>query len=384
MSSTVSVPAPPTTAEASLSVLAEMGAQSGVITDYNTGSQIRTLSEAFGSVIEEQGIINQALVFQAIVYSAYKAFGISPLPASQAAGVVTFSTSNGVAASYGVAIQAGFIVQSSSGTQYATTQTVVLAQGAMSVSVPVLAVNAGRAGNASAGAVTVLASQAPYPLLVSNAAAITGGADLESAQATLARFTATVAALGEASPVSIANAVIGVAAPNTTEIVKYATVYEPWVAQVQNSQTPTAGFTVYVDNGSGSASAGLLAAVTALLNGSMAQAMSGFRPAGVPFSVQAVSGVTVSVYVAATLINTNNSATLTSLCSDALQGYFSSLQFGQAVQTSQVIASVAGILDGYITSLTVTVKDSSGTTQPTVAAAASQRILLGSATLVIQ
>ena len=60
MANSITVPAPPLSPDVSAALLAFMSAQSGVLTDYNVGSQIRTLGEAIGSVVEiEEVVINK-------------------------------------------------------------------------------------------------------------------------------------------------------------------------------------------------------------------------------------------------------------------------------------------------------------------------------------
>ena len=69
-----------------------MAAQTGTPTDYNIGSQVRTLEEAQGSVVEMQATSDAALAFQALTYGAMSLFGIRQATAQPATGVVTFAT----------------------------------------------------------------------------------------------------------------------------------------------------------------------------------------------------------------------------------------------------------------------------------------------------
>ena len=90
MSNSITVASPPSTVDSTAAGLAYMAAQSGVETDFNHGSQIRTILEAASAVGEEQGIIAQALAFEAMVYACYEAFDITPFAATPAVGAVTF------------------------------------------------------------------------------------------------------------------------------------------------------------------------------------------------------------------------------------------------------------------------------------------------------
>jgi hypothetical protein len=375
MSGSITVASPPTTAESTAIMMAMMEAQSGVVTDYNKGSQIRTFGEAVGEINEEQGIINQALAYQAVIYSAYAAFGIVPLTAAQATGVVTFST-GGSPATQDVPIPSGTVVATTAGTQYQTIAPVTLLSGTTSISVGIIAVNAGSIGNCSAGAIVNILSGLPYFLYVTNSSTITNGSNAEAPAQTLARFTATVASLGEASPVSIANACIGVT--NGTEIVMFSTVYEPWTVSMA-SPLPV-GYNVYIDNGSGTASSPLVANVLTKLMGNAATGAPGYHPAGVPFTVAAGTGVTSSVVVSAVLTDATLAASLETLLSTAVTQYYSTLGFAETAQLTQITAAVGNVLSGYVTSLAVTLLNSSSASVTTITAAYNQRVILSSLT----
>ncbi len=379
MSNSITVASPPSTVDSTAAGLAYMAAQLGVETDYNHGSQIRTILEAAAAVGEEQGIIAQALAFQAMVYACYAAFDITPLPATPAVGAVTFSTGTGSTlptASQSVLIASGTVVQTTGGVQFQTTGNVTLAQGGTSVNASIIAMVAGTSGNQSAGTITKITSGLSYPLFVSNTLPTTGGAAAETPAQTFARFTAAVAAIGLASPVSIANAVIGVDVSG--EVVKYATCYEPWIAAGSGVGSGTAGFTVYVDNGSGTASSALISAVQSLLNGSFSGGQSGYRPAGVPYSVAAVNPVEATVIITATLSSSSLDVSYNAPVSDAVEAYFASLQFGQTCEQTQIIAAAANALLGVVVNLSVILEDSTGTPQITIAASPTERVILSS------
>ena len=82
----------PSTEEVALTLLQWLFSTIGVPTDYNIGSIIRTYSEAIGSTEEIEGITAQAQATQALVYSAYAAFGITPEVAEPSVGSVNFFT----------------------------------------------------------------------------------------------------------------------------------------------------------------------------------------------------------------------------------------------------------------------------------------------------
>ncbi len=369
------VPGAPDTSLVSATLLSYMAAQSGVVSDYNDGSQIRTLSEAIGSVAEIEGVIANALAVQAAVQAAYSVFGIIPQAAQSAVGAVTFLTgtgSNPPLASQNVVIGVGTVIGTGGGVNFQTTETVTLLSGTTSVSATISALQTGLTGNVQTGSITNLITSLPYPVFVTNTAPTSGGANAELPSQTFARLTSKVLSFGLASPVAIANASIGITAPNSTEVVKFATVYEPWTVNIASG----AGFDLYVDNGSGTASSALLSAVTSVINGSYTLNQSGYRPAGVPYTVNAVVPVYASVAVSGTALVTNQASLIQSAISSSITAYFGSLPFGQSVSVADLIATSSNIGGGSLSSLTVVLYNNSGTSVNSISPLAYGRVIL--------
>lgn len=370
------VAAPPTTAEVALQILSSMQAQSGILTDYNPGSIIRTFSEATGSVVEIEAVSAQALAFQAMVYGTWSAFGINPYPESYASTTLTFATSfgsNPPLATTNIYIGINTYTSTQGNIQFQTTASATLLSGTSSISVPIQAVTAGPTSNVSANTITVLNTSLTYPLVVTNPSAATGGSFAETPGQTMSRFMSKVASLGLASPVAIANAVIGVTVSGTGEKVVQSSLVEPWITASGNG----ASFNLYVDDGTGGAQPALLTAVTNLLNGNISTGDLGFRPAGVPFTVNAVSPVTCTVVVSGTVSNTSFITTLQTNVVNALVSYFQNIQFGQSVAYVDIVAVVANTVSTLVTSLQITLLNSNGVSVTTqITATSDQRIIL--------
>jgi uncharacterized phage protein gp47/JayE len=379
--STITVASPPTTEEVAADFLGWMGAQNEVVTDVNEGSQVRTFAEAVGSVVDTESVSAQALAFQALVYSAFAAFQVFPIPAQPATTTLTFGTGAGAnppPVPVAVGIPQGTITQTVGGIQFQTLENATIPAGGTSVTVPAAAVVAGAAGNVAIGTITQILSSIPYTLVVNNLQAATGGADAETPAATLARFTAVVGSIGLGTPVAVANAAIGVTVSGTGETVRYATCYEPWIAQLMAGvQNPAAGFQVYVDNGSGTASSDLLAAVAAKLDGDFALNLLGNRPAGVPYQVKQVVPVLASVVVSGVVIQPGAVPAVTSSTQTALNNYYATLNFGDAAQLSQIIADVASAVQASTSSLSITLLDANGNSQSVIPTGPTQRIIPG-------
>ena len=395
MANTITVAAPPNTNDIVSQVLATMAALSGVITDYNDGSQIKTQVESLGAVIEQQGAWTTAAVFQAVVYSALAIFNIVPNQATQASGVVMFMTASppitGVAASQNVSIPSGSIVSTAGGFQFTTTQGALLPAGSSGVSVPVLAVTGGTTGNVPASGISQIITTLSYPLFVSNPAPTSGGLAAETSSQAMARFAAARSAIGLSSPGAIANAVIGVMASGTSETVLYSTCYEPWVAAGSGAGSGVAGYSVYIDNGTGTASSGLIAAATSQLNGGLVSGATnagalqgvGFRDAGVPYSVLPVSPVYANVAITGNVNTLVSVGYVEAALIAAVSGYFS-LPFGTQAELSQISAAAANAGQGLLTALTVTLTASGSSTPVSgLGALPYQRVLLNSVSVIL-
>lgn len=367
MSESVTVPALPTATQNAQAILAAMSALNGVLTDYNVGSIIRTISESLGYVIEEQGAELTAQAFQNIIYGAYSVYGIVPFSATFSSGNVTFLTSNNSnppLASQNVVIPVGTVVQTAGGIQFQTVQPVTLLSGTTSATVGISALAPGSGSNVAASSIVQIANGLTYPLFVLNGAPTTGGNPSEAPAQTAARFAAAVSKPGLASPQAVANAAIGVTVTGTNEICLYSSVYESGIT------SGIAGFVLYVDNGTGAASSGLISSVTNVLN-----AGSGYRPVGVPYVVSAVTPVYADVGVSGTLYPQyeGTNATVASAIVAGVQSYFS-LPFAATAYQGQIAAAAANAAPGQLSSLTVTLNTSASS----VSAGPGQRVILQS------
>lgn len=386
---TPTVAAAPTYVETASNLLSLMAALNGTATDYNPGSQIRTLAESLGAVVEQQGVGAQALAMQALVYSAMSLFGITQAQPTAATGVVTFATSLPLSGApnttQAIPIVSGTLVQSTGGVQFATTSTVILASGTSTVLAGIVATVPGTIGNATAGAINGQPlTSVGYPVYATNTTPTAGGTDAGSQSSALALFTARIASLGLSSPVAVANAAIGQSVSGET--VKYAAAFEPWIAAGSGAGSGTAGFTLFIDNGTGGASAALLTQVRQWITGNVTTGQSGFRPAGVPFIVSGAVPVFATVAVSGTIYPGlfATGAVVTSLVSN-IQSYFTSLGFAPAAAYQpQVAAAVGDAGAGAFSSLTVNLFYSGSMTPvPVVSGAVGTRVILGGISAVI-
>jgi hypothetical protein len=341
------VAATPSAVTSATGLLTQMAALSGQATDFNAGSQIRTLAEATGSALEQQGIGAQALAVQALFYGALSLFGIASPQPTFATGNVIFATALPLSAapnlSQSVYIPSGTLVATAGGVQFSTTVSGVIPSGTTYTTIGAICTTSGPSGNVAASGITGAPLTAiGWPLVVTNPLAMAGGAAAGTQSSALALFTSLVASLGRCTPVSVANSVIGVSVSGTGETVAFASNYEPWLTAT-GALSGQAGFTLFIDNGTGSASANLIAATIAFLNGSVSQNQVGNRPNGVPFTVSGVTPVYASVSVTGTVIpGTLPVSYVSGAITSGITNYFNTLGFAPAAAQQGQIAAVAG------------------------------------------
>lgn len=362
-SSTQQIPSPINTTNVALNILSCMFGLTGQITDANEGSIVRSWAESIGALAELVTAQNLANSLSTIVDQVYAVFGITPYPATAATGSVNFYTGNGANIPYSVGIPQGTILATNSGIQFQTTQNATLIVGTSAVTVPIIAVQTGPQGNVPANTVTQIVTALPYPLFVTNPNQTTGGQAAETPQQTANRFSAKVQSLQQCTPLAIVNQAIGIT--NGTERVLQASVYEPWMT----NPSAGAGFTLYIDNGSGTASLQLVQNVANQIN----------PPAGVPFTVAPVVPVSASVSVTASIISTyaNQEQIIYNNISSAIEQFFAELQIGETLYASQLSAVVANAAPSQLSSLNVSINN--GSLQ--INAQYFQRVVLSSLTI---
>lgn len=346
-----------------------MAGQSSILTDYNPGSIIRTIAEGLGSVVELQGVSEQTLAFQAMIYGTMAAFGVVPLGATSATGLVIFTAPG--PATQAVSIPVGTLLSTNGGVQFSVVSGVALASGASMVQTTVQAVSGGTGGNVAASGITQILSGLGYPFTVLNPLPTAGGANAETLAGTLARFAAAVAAPGLCSLVAVANGAIGITVG--TERVLFSNCYEGWIAAGSGIGSGQAGFTLYIDDGTGSASSGLIAAVDAAISGN-----PGFRPVGVPFRVASTAPVFASVSVSGAMIPAydNASGTTAIAISNAIINYAGSLPISGTLYAGNLAAVVGTAGEGQLASFTVSLSGSAGSGLSSVSAPFSGRVIL--------
>ncbi len=306
--------------------------------DLTVGSTLRAVLEASASI----GLWMQWLILQVLqttraatsvgsdLDSWMADFSLVRLPASASVGSVLFSRFTTTQAAL---VPVGTLVRTADGTQSFVVSAVptnpawsaaqngyVIAAGVASVSVPVVAVVAGAAGNVQAGVVTLLGSAIPGVDTVTNAAPFQGGLDAESDPAFRARFQAYINSRSLATPSAVGYAI--------------ASVQQGLDYTIQENVSPAGlstmgNFVVTVDDGSGSPSTTLLAAVTG--------AIDAVRPVGTTYAVQPPGVLTANISLGITAAANSQLAVLVGTVGAAITSYVDALKLGQSLPLSRIV-----------------------------------------------
>ncbi len=335
------------------------GSASSLI-DLSVGSVLRAVLEANASVgLWVQWLIVQVLATTRAATSAgadldswVADFGLARLPGIPGTGFVTFSRGvPGLAAVVPVGAQVrtadvpalAFTVSADPSNPAWTGGGYALGAAALSVTVPVVAVRAGQAGNVRPGLIVQLGTALPGVDAVSNLGPLSGGLDAEADAALRTRFGGFIDSRTRATGQAVAWAVLSLRQGLSVSIAE----------RVDTAGAERAGhFTVTVDDGTGAPGAALLAAAGA--------AIEAVRPVGSTYSVRGPLVVLANV----TLHLAGGSAALVQA---TVIGYMQGLPLGAGLTLSRLVqlahdadpavASVFGVtINGLALDLTVPVQ----------------------------
>ena len=336
--------------------------KSAALTDLSVGSIMRAFVEAnAGLALWLQGLILQAIKLSRASTSTgndldswVTDFGLERLTATKAAGTVTFARATTTPNSPEIKVAAGIVVKTATGIEFSvgttgagympTTLGYVLAKGDASITVPVVAVIAGRLGNIAAGAANTYVGTLSGIATVTNVAAFTNAIDVETDAALRSRFVSFIAGLSRATKTAIGSALAGVQ-PNLDYYI---------VENVTTTGTPSPGyFYAVIDDGSGAVPQETIALAQ--------RAVEAYRPLGTTFGVIAATPQTINLSMTVTS-SFSAAPTLEAEVQLALTSYINALKIGEDVSFTK-IADTAYNSSGLVTN--VSGINLSGTTSAT-------------------
>jgi uncharacterized phage protein gp47/JayE len=313
-------------------------ANSDKVSDYNEGSVLTTKLEAFGRELV------QFYIRTLVAYETYHkqipgyTFNFQRQEAQTAGGDVVFGVN--VAAPADRPIPAGTVVSTGSGLLYTTQEDGIILMGnTASDPISVLANDKGDAFNVPPGSVSVIVTPTGVDT-VNNPAAIVNGAAQETETDYLRRFAEYIIGLAKSNLGGIKSGVRKVPGVASTDIVEHF----PPVSDYN--------MTVYIDDGSGTASAALRDQVQAVVDGDGSQENPGLRGGGIHARVLAATKVTVAVTVSITTDGIIDKDYISFTVAQNVTTYINGLSIGEDVirnELIQVIMEVSGVVDCNLT-----------------------------------
>lgn len=328
----------------------------GTLIDFSIGSILRAFAEAVAMVaLWLQGLILQLLTtVRAATASGNDLdswmadFGVTRLSAVAATGTVIFSR---FTATHAATVPLGVVVQSADGAQQffvagdaaqaaynGGNEAYLIPAGVAAISVTVIAVAQGIAGNVAAGVISALGQSISGVDSVTNAAAFASGAAAETDAALRARFVSTMASLAKATKSAVGNAIASLQeglSYTLTEGYTYAGAYQPGYCYV------------VVDDGSGSPPAPLLALVSASIDA--------VRGCGMQFGVFGPVPVAAAVAVTVTTGIGYSHAAVAAAVTGAVMAYMTALPVGASLSWSRLYQIIYAASPGVATVTALTV-----------------------------
>lgn len=324
-------------------MIERLRASTDKITDFNEGSVARSMLEAGAVELDDFYQSVYLGLLSAIPEAIYQGFGFDRLDEVAAYGTIT------ITASQTVTIPAGYAVETRTGVRFTTTEAVTVTDQA---DVPVRCTQAGIIGNVPAGEVTLPVTALSGVTGVTNAAPISNGRNTETDAERQSRFNDYIAAISRSTKEAIrygaSQAQVLAADGTVLEYVEEVRVYEPF----EDDPTKPIGFVrVLISGAGGQTSAALVTETQRVIDGYVAADGSevvGWKAAGVIAEVYPVTQVVVDCDGEIDLEAGADAFAVAASVEAAILGYLASLQIGEAVVVSEIIAaaqSVAGVYD---------------------------------------
>lgn len=313
------------------------------ITDFIPGGKTRTKLEAVAVEMEAQDLAFYQAAKKAIATAVYEAFGFSLLPGVAATGEALFARST--VAPSDIVVPLGTIIATvptddTPEQTYVTTAQGAIAEGEVSVALPIRAVTPGKIGNTGSGTITQIKTTISGVETVTNAASLGNGVDAESEEARRRRFVEYVTTLPRATAAGVVRGAKTAALLDTDgtilEQVASALVGEPRVGEVY----------VYIYNGTGTTSAELVTEAQRIIDGyteSDGTKVPGFKAAGVHCVVLAADETAIDVTAVVTVTAGYDTETVVAAVAVTAAAYLSALTVGETFVYHELVERMMGV-----------------------------------------
>lgn len=329
------------------SMVNRVRARSSTLTDFNVGSVNRTMLEATAQEIDELYQQMVAGLVATLPVATYRTFSFTKLLAVSAGGVVRVSITPQSTATL---IPAGSkLTQSATTSAYLSRSDVIIAAGDSFGDVPVVAAEAGQAGNLAAQVPFTFAIPPPGFLSAANLVAFINGNDEETAEQQKTRFNDFITTLARGTNAALvfgarSKSFLVDGAGNVVERVAFANTYEPWV---DDRTQPVGLVQIFLHNGVGGTSGALIAKARTVLYGYVDPAtglrVPGYKAAGIKLDVIAATELAVSLTGKVSAKPGYSSLVLATSAVTTIATYIAGLDIGQTFILAKVIELVMEI-----------------------------------------
>ena len=318
------------------------------VTDFTVGSVMRTLIECGAIEIDELYQKMWLGIKEGIPVAIYQAFGFLRIPALAAQGTVSFTVSAGTA--YTLPAGSRFTT-ASIGIVFESVTDTAIGSGAGAVAVAVIAASPGISQHITNG--TAFTANAARMVSAVASGDFSLGTDSETDEQRKQRFSEYVLNLARSTNSAMEygakTAALYDSGGNITEQVKHALAVDTVVADVVQADC-------YIHNGVSGASAELIAECDKVLRGytdTLGNKVIGWKAAGVKLTVASTTNISVAITgVVTTASGIDHTATI-ALVEKAITDYLQSLNIGDDVIVSEIIAAAMGVYG--VTDFTVSV-----------------------------
>ena len=314
-------------AEIMEAALANMIARQDKVTDFNEGSVAHTILDTVARLTERAYIAIRQGYNEMLQIMPYSIFGMEKKAGVKASGTVVFSREK--ALNSVTTIPKGTKV-SGNGLAFETTAAGTIAAGALSSgAVAASPEEAGSDYNVEAGVISSIDTTVPADVVaVTNPSAFAGGTDEETDAEFEARFALFMNSLSGTNAAAVKNAALSVNAVRSVSVLDH----KPPEDDIYN-------LSVYVDDGSGSASEEIIEAVREAVEGDGTDANPGHLAPGVNMRVLAPASVPVAVKVTVTVASAN-ADTASAEIEAAILEYINALTIGESCLVAEIIARI--------------------------------------------
>ena len=295
------------------------------VTDFNVGSAIRALFDAFSIEAENLYMLTMENISEGIETGLMGAFDFTPREATYAYGDLTIEFNNAPTTQMIIPMGAAFSTGDvNSSLLYQTRDNYIVNPDQSTITVTVYANTSGAVGNVNANMINYVQSNVYNVARVYNKGAFLTGTDAEDYDKTKSRFQLYIESLGKA----------------TKSAIKYGALTIPEVHSVYVYEQ-TGLVTVYVADANGNLSDTLKTAVESVLED--------YRPAGIQLVVSAMQKTLVDVSASITFINPSivTDTTLTAL-SQTIQNYLNSLEADSDLIVTQLVKTLINADDNIL------------------------------------